>query len=135
MYLPSVQDMCNLIRKAGRGCFVYSANVARAYRQLPLDPEDWPLACFDFQVMFYTDLSLPFGVHWAAFHCQDITTIVAQKLERQGQILLNYIDDFSRVASTQATATQYFGHLQDLLARLGLQEAKHKATPTSQVIV
>ena len=48
MHLPSAQHFCDLIRTAGKGYYLYSADVAWAYRQLPLDPGDWPLVCFTF---------------------------------------------------------------------------------------
>ena len=49
MHLPSAADMYDVIWQAGRGCFLYATDVARAYRQLPLDPGDWPLICFQFE--------------------------------------------------------------------------------------
>ena len=49
--------------------------------------------------------------------------------------VLSYINDFGGVAQTQATAGTHFKHLQHLLARLGLQEAKHKAISASHVMV
>ena len=36
------------------------------------------------------------------------------------------------VAPTEMEAKDHFGHLQDLLSTLGMQEAKHKAPPASQ---
>ena len=62
MHLPSLQDLCDLICKASKGPFLYSADVARAYIQLPMDPDDWPLVCFRFQGAYYSDISLPFGL-------------------------------------------------------------------------
>ena len=62
MHLYMAEDLCGLIRKAGRGCSLYSIDVARAYRQLPLDPADWPLVCFSFDGSFVVDISLPFGL-------------------------------------------------------------------------
>ena len=41
---------------------MFSTDVSQAYRQLPLDPGDWPLVCFIFEGSFYMDLSLPFGL-------------------------------------------------------------------------
>ena len=66
MYLPSAKDLCDFIHIASKGCFMYSADVAWAYRQLPLDPGDWPLVFFSFQEAYYTDISLYVGVRWAA---------------------------------------------------------------------
>ena len=94
MHLPSAGDYCDLIRAAGRGCYLYAMDVARTYRQLPLDPSDWPLVCFLFEGRYFVDISLPFGLRWAASHCQDVTNILAAKLRRRGATLLNYIDNF-----------------------------------------
>ena len=51
--------MADLIKQAGSGCYLYCIDIARAYRQLPLDPLDWPLVCFMVKEKFYTDISLP----------------------------------------------------------------------------
>ena len=115
----------------GEGCFLYSADVALAYRQPPLDPGDWPLICFRFQGAYYTDVSLPFSIRWAAAHCQDITSIITRELNRKGAAILSYIDDFGGIAMDQATANTHFNNLRDLLARLDLQEAAHKASSPS----
>ena len=46
MRLPSPLDLASLIREEGRGAWLFSCDVSRAYRQFPLDPADWPLVCF-----------------------------------------------------------------------------------------
>ena len=100
MHLLSFADLCELIRKADRGCYLYATDVVRAYRQLPLDPGDWPLACFQFEGRYYIDVSLPFGLRSASSHCQDITNCVTRELGMQGFTLPNYIDDFWGVAAS-----------------------------------
>ena len=107
---------------------MFSSDVSRAYCQLPLDPGDWPLTCFTFEGSFYVDLNLPFCLRWAASHCQDVTSLVARDLTRQGLSILNYIDEFGGVASDLTTPTDHFTKLQGLLAQLGLCETGHKAT-------
>ena len=129
MHLPSAGDYCDLIRKAGRGCYLYATDVARAYRQLPLDPADWPLICFQFEGRYFVDISLPFGLRWAASHCQDVTSLVAAELWRQGLTLLNYIDDFGVCGRLPLTCPRPFLLITNLLSELGLQEATHKASP------
>ena len=111
MHLPSAGDLCELIRKVDRGCYLYATDVTWAYRQLPLDPGDWSLTCFQFEGRYYIDISLPFGLRWAASHCQDITNCVTRDLKRQGLTLLNYIDDFWGVAASRAAADQHFTQL------------------------
>ena len=43
LHLPTPDDLVTLIRKQGQGCFLYSVDLARAYRQLRVDPLDWLL--------------------------------------------------------------------------------------------
>ena len=108
MHLPSPRDLCDLIRRVEKGSFLCSADVARAYRQLPLDPGDWPLVCFRFQGSYYTDISLPFTLRCAAAHCQDVTSTITRELNRKGAAIPSYIDDFGGVAMDQATAATHF---------------------------
>ena len=131
MHLPSAQGFCDLICTARKWCYLYSADGARAYRQLPLDPGDRPLVCFT----FHADISLPFGLHWAAAHCQDATSFITRELNSKGATVISYIDDFGGVTTDQATAATHFTNLGSLLATLGLHEAAHKASPPSQVMV
>ena len=120
MHLPSAQDLCDVICTAGKGYYLYSLDVPRAYRQLPLDHGDWPLVCYNFQGAYYTDISLPFGLRWAAAHYQDVTSVITRELNRKGAAVLSYIDDFRVVATGQATATTHFNTLRTLLAMLDL---------------
>ena len=115
------------------GCYLYSADMARAYRPLPHDPRDWPLVCFNFQGAYYTYISFSFGLHWAAAHCQDVTSLITRELSSMGATVLSYVDDFGGIVTDQATAATHFTNLMSLLAKLGLQEAAHKASQPSQV--
>ena len=129
MALPTVTDFITLIKDAGRGCYLYSCDFTRAYRQLPLDPADWPLVCLQVQGRYFVDISLPFGLRWAAACCQDTTSFITRAFREQGGTVLNYIDDFGGLAGDHDTATLHFHLLQTLLRRLGLKEAAHKASP------
>ena len=46
MHLPLAQVLAQLICQAGKGTYLYSCDIAQAYRYLPLDLTDWPLICF-----------------------------------------------------------------------------------------
>ena len=110
MHLPSPGDLCELINKAGPGCYLYSTDIARVYRQLPFDPADWPLVCFAFQGAFYSDISLPFGLHCTMSHFQDVTNMIVRELTRQVAHFLNYICNFRGIADDEATASIHFHH-------------------------
>ena len=109
--------------------------MARAYRQFPLDPGDWLLVCFNFEGAYYTDISLPFGLCWDSAHCQYVTSLITKELNRQGATVVSYIDDFGGVSTDQPTADTHFTNLRSLLAKLGLREVEHKASPPSQFMV
>ena len=80
------------------------------------------------------DISLPFGLRWAACCCQDTTFFITRALKEQGGTVLNYIDYFGGVSSEEHIATQPFDMLRSLLQCLGFKEAVHKVSPPAQVI-
>ena len=41
--LPTALDLAEEIAKEGAMCYLFKLDLARAYRQLPSDPLDWPL--------------------------------------------------------------------------------------------
>ena len=123
MRLPSTLGLASLITEASRRAWLFSCDESRAYRQLPLDPADWPLVCFQEGGRYFMDASLPFGLRWAEVSCQATTSIITGHLNCQGFSLLNYIDDFGGEG----------GGMQATLGQLGLVEAKHKAPPPLSV--
>ena len=59
--------------------------------------------------------------------------MITRELTREGAHILNYLDVFGAVAVDEATAIVILTP-PELLARLGIQEAKHKANSPSQVL-
>ena len=57
-----------LIKKEGCDCYPYYCNVSRAYSELSLSAVDWPLMCIKGEGRYYMDVSLLFGLMWAASH-------------------------------------------------------------------
>ena len=60
--LPTALDLAEIISKHGTGSYLYKLDLARAYRQLPADPLDWPLLGIKWNDTFYMDKSVPFGL-------------------------------------------------------------------------
>ena len=76
MHLPSASDITDNICKVGRGAWLYSAHIAWAYHQLPLDPLGSTLICFlEVGEQYFTDVSLSFGMRWATSAFQDTTSM------------------------------------------------------------
>ena len=126
MRVPSAKDIAKNIRRAGKGAWLFSCDVARAYHQIPLDPADWPLICLSEGGWNFMAISLLFGMKWAAASCQDVTAIIACHHNHRGFQILNYTDDFGRVDSTKEKAQLHFYQLQATLDALDLVKAKQR---------
>ena len=134
MVLPTAADSIALIKDSGKGCYLYTCDIARAYRKLPLDPADWPFVCLQVQGHYCVDISLPFSLRLTAACCQDTTSFITCAFREQGGTALNYIDNFGGIAGDHDMATLHFHMLQTLLQHLGLKEAAHKASPPAQAM-
>ena len=59
--LPTPLDLADLILQSGQGCFLWKSDLSRAYRQLRIDPLDYPLLGIKFENEYYIDICLSFG--------------------------------------------------------------------------
>ena len=84
---PTVHDITDRIIQLGPGCLLFKRDLKRAYRQLPVDPFDYPL-------LGYSCVRLPMGLRSAAMACQQVTNAVCFMLTRVGCNVLSYLDDF-----------------------------------------
>ena len=133
--LPTVDDMVALMLKHGPGCYMYSVDLARAYRQLRCDPLDWPLLGSQCDNLFYCDTAICFGCRWGAMACQRTTSGLCHIMHKHGHDCLTYIDDLAGAAPTLSAATLGFTGLRSLMQELGLDESDHKAIfPCQQMI-
>ena len=130
--LPSVDTMRHLIKISGRGSYMYAADLSRAYHVLPLEVTDWHLCCIQ-DGAYYIDISISFGLHWGALACQRTTSVVTHILAKQGHSIINYIDNFGRVASSLQGAQEGFKALQGCSQELGLEE-NTKASPPIRIM-
>ena len=51
--LPTVDDFVERLVHLGKGCMMYKIDLARAFRQLPVDPCDYPLLCLQWENQYY----------------------------------------------------------------------------------
>ena len=92
--LPGIDRLVEFINERGCGCNVFKKDLRWAYRQIPVDPADYPLlgTCIDGSLYFHT--SLPFGLRSATLICQRTTSSVVHILTNEGISVDVYIDDF-----------------------------------------
>ena len=92
--LPGVDRLTHFIRLRGRNCHIYKKDLARAFRQMPLDPKDVPLLGFVVINQLYFHTRFPFGLRSATMVCQRVTKAVIHILTIEGYLADVFIDDF-----------------------------------------
>lgn len=122
--LPGINRLVEFINSKGRGCHVFKKDLRRAYRQIPLDPADYPLLGMSIDGSRYFHTSLPFGLRCATLICQRTTKSVVHILN-EGISVYVYIDDFYG-AELPVRSQQSFQCLNSLFDELGLIASPEK---------
>ena len=71
LHLPTIDDLVQLVLQQGHGCYLYSHDISRAYRQIRCCPLDWALLGIQWRNMYYLDIAIPFGVRIAPWHAPE----------------------------------------------------------------
>ena len=101
----------------GKGALLFSADMMRAYRQVPTDPLDYPLMGIEWQGSFYVDCYIPFGIRHGAMACQRISNAIVHFFTHLHNLIgKSYIDDLIFVClATPEHADLLFDALLDLI--------------------
>ena len=133
--LPTAEYMVQRILELGPGAWLYKTDLARGYRQLRVDPLDWPLLGFRYQGQHFMDICPPFGL-WSSAMCMQRTAEAICHMHRQaGFASRAYLYDFGGAEATCSVAQDVLGALQDIMAALGIREAQHKLQHPAQQMV
>ena len=132
--LPTVEALADDLRHMGKGSYLSTIDVSRAYKNFVSDPLDWPLLCLMWREKYYCDLSMPFGARASSFHMQSIANCITDILCAQGIHCRMYLDDLIILSPNRELAWTQYRAAKDLLSELGLPEALDKAQPPAQRI-
>ena len=127
---PTVDDVCNLVLQCGQGALIFKRDLAKAYRQFPIDPFDHQHLGYFWQGQYYFDTVLCMGQRSAALSCQRSTRAASYINCSRGFSCLVYLDDFIGIEPPESAQAAYVA-LGDLLLELGLKEKQSKAVPPS----
>ena len=133
--LPTPDDMEMAVVRAGRGCFLYKTDLSRGYRQLRVDPLDWPYLTFRHGSHCFMDICPPFGLRSSAMAMQRASQAIVHLHGRRGYLSRAYIDDFGGAEGTEHRAAEALGTLQGIMNDLGIVQAEEKICHPSQVMV
>ena len=133
--MPTVDYMADRMRDLGPNCYMYKLDLSRGYRQLRLDPLDWPLMSIGHAGFYYMDVYQPFGLRTAALMMERTTMAVSYIHGLYGYKTKPYIDDFGGVELEFGEASDGLLTLQHILNTVGLEEAPHKTCfPSTEMV-
>ena len=130
---PKVDDFVELIKAKGKGCLLFKRDLARAYRQISVDPKNFNLVSFVWKKHIFCDTVLSMGLRSAANICQRVTNAISFILLQMGIAILNYLDDFAG-AERRDNAIFTYNCLGTVLQKCGFVESIEKASPPSEIM-
>ena len=133
--LPTVDFMEERLLSLGQGAYMYKTDLARGYRQLRVDPVDWPLLGLQHQGKIYLDVCPPFGLKSSAMCMQRTTEAISYIHAKKGYSSRPYLDDFGGAEASEGEANNALQTLQGVMRDLGIQEALHKVCQPAQSMI
>ena len=118
--LPTIDIMSDRVRDLWPGCLMNKLDLSREYRELHLDPLDWPLMSIKHEEKIYLDVCPPFGLRTSAMMMERTTMVASYFHGLYGFLSRPYIDDFGDSESESEVAYDACGILQGVLGEVGL---------------
>lgn len=132
--LPTIKNLISRLQVCGKGALVWKADLARAYRQLRVNPLDAPLLGLKVDGKYYLDACPPFGCRSSSAACQRLSNAVTYIFRSRGFMALAYLDDYAGCESTPESSFNAFHNFIALAKQLGLELAAHKCVqPTTNI--
>ena len=131
--LATARSYTDAIVAMGRGVWMSKVDLRHAYKQLPIDPLDYPLTGIKWRDRWYYDTRAQFGGRWGAAACQRNTEGLAYICRRVTETpVYPYIDDMGTLNVVYRDACKGHTHLLPTIGQLGLEHAPDKTAPASQ---
>ena len=127
--LPTPLDLADLMLESGKGAFLWKSDLSRAYRQLRVDPLDYPLLGIRHTNQYFIDICPSFGCRASGQAQQRVSNAVTYLMGLDNFAVLAYVDDFCGVAASKHQARQGFERFHSLTHELGLKLAPDKTCP------
>lgn len=125
--LPSITTLVERIKEQGRGCYLWKADLTRAYRQWRVDPLDTPFLGMMVNGHYYLDLCPPFGCRSSAAICQRVANAMVYIMQKKNCYAIAYLDDYAGADHAKEEAERSFKVFKSTAKTLGLQLAEHKS--------
>lgn len=127
--LPSISDLTSKLIQLGGGAWMWKADLSRAYRQLRVDPLDFPLLGLQVDEQYYLDLCPSFRCRSSSTACQRTSNALSYTMGKAGCAILAYLDDYASCAPSKDIAMQQYDLFTTTAQELALKLAKEKCHP------
>ena len=132
----SIDDVIQAAIDMGPGMWAARIDIAHAFHNLPMHPEDAPLLGFTVGGKYYVNSSLPFG---AASSCAIFEKVVhALEWIVQHKVLdewlSHYLDDFPLLSPTKPSLEKFMAVFIETCNKIGLPVVEDKTLGPAQVI-
>ena len=130
---PAVEDILDGIRNTQGTVMLAKIDVARAFRNLRLDPVDAFKFGIKWRDKYFLDVALAFGWVHGSVSFQMTSDAILYMMRNQNCKIFAYIDDFV-IVSQENDAKRHFQALFDLFTELGLPMNQNKIFPPTRVL-
>ena len=131
---PTIDDIVQTILSVENDPVLYKIDVARAFRNLKVDPVDALKLGIQWDGMYFLDQSVAFGWTHGSAAFQMVSDAVTFIMQQHGAKVFAYIDDYIGI-SEACDARRHFDDLHALLLRLGLPINQQKLSPPSKTLI
>lgn len=132
----SVEHATRAVIAKGVGALLAKIDVARAYRNIPIHPDDRWLLGMIWDGSLFIDTALPFGLRSAPKIFSAVADAVEWILRQEGvQVVMHYLDDFLVVGASRSGECQHAVNIVlRVFATLGLPVAEDKLEGPSTLL-
>lgn len=123
----SVYDAIYMLCRLGRGAYMSKTDVEKAFRIIPLHPDDQPLFCMHWQGKFYMDRVMQMGCSSSCQIFQAFASAVQWIAMTKLQIpSVNYLDDFMFGSMARTVGTEDLKRFLSMCEDIGIPIAQKK---------
>jgi hypothetical protein len=132
----TITDAIQLIKQAGRGCYLAKTDIRNAFRLIPIRPDDYDLLGIKWKGVYYYDRCMPMGCSSSCRTFEAFSTAVEWIAKRKLLIdwILHLLDDFLLVASSQQLCLKQLELFLKVCDYLGIPMAPDKTVGPSTTL-
>jgi len=128
VHCATIQDAIRCVNQVGQGCFLAKTDIKKAFRILPIQPDDYSLLSMQWRGLYYCDRCMPMGCAGSCKNIETFSTAVEWIARKKLPIdhIIHLLDDFLIVAPSRSLCQAQLGLVLDLCSYVGIPIAPEK---------